>query len=89
MMRCWYQRFPLARSQKEFRIVPHLKNLFFGGREATTGNTSAVRRLGVKGNRFPIYSDLRENNHKASKDKLNNKVGCVVLKIPSTAFIFE
>ena len=55
MMRCWYQRFPLARSQKEFRIVPHLKNLFFGGIEATTGNTSAVRRLGLEGNRLSRY----------------------------------
>ena len=40
-----YKEFDSLRSADSFPVVASL--LFFGGREATTGNASAPRRLGI------------------------------------------
>ena len=48
------------RTADVFPVVASLPPLFFGGREATTGNTSAVRRLGIMGMTEPCTGELSD-----------------------------
>ena len=47
------------RSADAFPVVASLPPLFFGGREATTGNASALRRLGRFGRNREKYFSRR------------------------------